>query len=386
MLYRRTISARPAAGCGLSGSRGPPGRGRLVTRYQVALSGRVAGSAVATTRRRTPSGPHPPSLASAARQVSACPSRNVRTTGCQSPGSSGHLQASADRQLGAEPRVGLPLGEVPRRGVRHRVHRIVHALVGPQRGDGDHPVVGLAVPAQPLPAHVRRLGPVLAVPAVIDHQHPRLVRRGRRVRPQQLQPPGVDLPRIPPRLRQEELQPLHRRMLRPGHRLSAGQRGQRLVPVPRRQQPGQVLPEPPPLRHTAKKIIEPGRIPLQRTRSRRTRHRLRHRSSPAPKLTGKLRRPYPPAALTQQTTVSAVTINVTGSTPSTFPSTTLRTHVLTHSAQPRITGKFLYKPMPQAPDAKPRASSGCSTRSLTVPNHQDRNALWKNLGAAERPT
>src|SRR6266700_4144812 len=43
MPYRRTISARPAAGCGLPASRGPPGRGRLVTRYQVALPGRVAG-------------------------------------------------------------------------------------------------------------------------------------------------------------------------------------------------------------------------------------------------------------------------------------------------------------------------------------------------------
>jgi hypothetical protein len=37
---------------GFGRPRGPPGRGRLVTRYQVALSGRVLGSAVATTRRR----------------------------------------------------------------------------------------------------------------------------------------------------------------------------------------------------------------------------------------------------------------------------------------------------------------------------------------------
>ena len=63
----------------------------------MALSGGVPGSAVATTRRRTPSGPHPPKVASAARQVSACPSRNVRTTACQSPGSSGPSQASAPR-------------------------------------------------------------------------------------------------------------------------------------------------------------------------------------------------------------------------------------------------------------------------------------------------
>ena len=159
-------------------------------------------------------------------------------------------QVRADRQLGPERRIALPLREVPGRGVRHRVHRVIQPLVSPHRGDGDHPVVGLAVPAQPLMAHVRGLRAVLAVPAVVDHQHPAAMRRGRRIRQQQLQPPGIDPLRIPPGLRQEELQPLHRRMLRPGHRLGPGQRGQRLVPVPRRQQPGQVLPEPPPLRHT----------------------------------------------------------------------------------------------------------------------------------------
>ena len=43
-------------------------------------------------------------------------------------------------------------------------------------------------------------------------------------REQQLQPPGIDPLRIPPGLRQEELQPLHRRVLRPGHRLGPGKR------------------------------------------------------------------------------------------------------------------------------------------------------------------
>ena len=147
---------------------------------------------------------------------------------------------------------------MPGRGVRHRMHRIIQALISPHRGDGDHPAVGLAVPAQPLPAHMCGLHPVLAVPAVIDHQHPAAVRRGRRVRPQQLQPPGVHRPRLPHRLRQEELQPLHRRKLRPRHRLRPGQRRQRLITLPRRQQPRQVLPEPPPLRHVREKVIETG--------------------------------------------------------------------------------------------------------------------------------
>jgi hypothetical protein len=153
-----------------------------------------------------------------------------------------------DLQLGAEPRIALPFREVPGRGVGHRVHGVIEPLVRPQRGDGDHAAVGLAVPAQPLMTHVRGLRPVLAIPRIIDHQHPAAVRGGRRVTQQQLQPPGIDLPGIPPGLGQEELQPLHRRLLRPGDRLGPGQRGQRLVPPPRRQQPGHVLPEPPPLR------------------------------------------------------------------------------------------------------------------------------------------
>ncbi len=66
--------------------------------------------------------------------------------------------------------------------------------------------VSLAVPAQPLMAHVRGLGPVLAIARIVDHQHPAAMRRGRRVCPQQLQPPGVDPVQIPPRFGQEELQ------------------------------------------------------------------------------------------------------------------------------------------------------------------------------------
>jgi hypothetical protein len=138
----------------------------------------------------------------------------------------------------------LPLAKRLAGGIRDRVHRVVDLLIGPQRGDGDHTVVGLAVPDEPLPAHVRGLGAVLAVPAVIDHQHTAAVRRRRRVRQQQLQPAVIDPVRVPPGLGEEELQPLHRPVLRSRDRLGPGQRGQRLVPVPRRQQLGQVLRNP----------------------------------------------------------------------------------------------------------------------------------------------
>src|SRR6266513_808586 len=104
MLYRRTISARPAAGCGLSSSRGPPGRGRLVTRYQVALAGRAAGSAVATTRRRAPSGPDQPAAEPVLVAVGAV--RHYRAE--HEPRRPGpDRQVRADGQLGAERRIVL---------------------------------------------------------------------------------------------------------------------------------------------------------------------------------------------------------------------------------------------------------------------------------------
>src|SRR5262249_43349491 len=84
----RAAGLTRAAGAGRGG-------GRLGARYQVAFSGRVAGSAVATTRRVVPSGPHQPSAASAAYQVWVCPPRKARVTGCQSPGSPGPCQARA---------------------------------------------------------------------------------------------------------------------------------------------------------------------------------------------------------------------------------------------------------------------------------------------------
>ena len=311
----------------------------------MALSGKVPGSAVATTRRRAPSGPHPPRLASAAHQVSACPSRKVLVTGCQSPGSAGPPQARARapppgvrvrgrgpgpatrpqrhherqpglrqlaaepvlvpvgavrddrpereprrpspdrqvrayRQLGPEPRVVLPLREVPRRGVRHRVHRVVDPLISPHRGHGDHPVVGLAVPAQPPLAYVRGLVPSLRSPlsSITSTPPPCGAVAGS---PQQLQPAGGHRLRIPHRLGQEELQPLYRRQLRPGHRLRPGQRVSVLFRSRGASSPARYSRNPRRCATCVNRSSKPGRVPLQRTRRRRTRHQLGHRSSPA---------------------------------------------------------------------------------------------------------
>jgi hypothetical protein len=63
--------------------------------------------------------------------------------------------------------------------------------------------------------HVCRLRAILTGPAVIDHQHPAAMRRGRRIRQQQLRPSRVDRLRSPPGLGQT----LNYRMLCPGDRL-----------------------------------------------------------------------------------------------------------------------------------------------------------------------
>jgi hypothetical protein len=94
-----------------------PGLGKWVTRYQVALSGKVAGSAVAATRRRAPSGPQAPKVASAAYQVSVWPSRKVRVTACHSPGSSGPARPGPAR---SRPAHGLRPPRCARPGRRPR--------------------------------------------------------------------------------------------------------------------------------------------------------------------------------------------------------------------------------------------------------------------------
>jgi hypothetical protein len=161
------------------------------------------------------------------------------------------------------------LAEVPGRRIRHRMHRVIHPLIGPQRGDGDHAIVGPAIPAQPLPAHVRGPRTVLAVPLSSITSTP---------------PPCgavAGSARSNSSRRPLTRSGSHRDSERKNcSRCTAGWPApvtgsawparQRLVPVPRRQQPHQVLPELPPLRQRMKQMIKPGRITLQRPRRLRT--------------------------------------------------------------------------------------------------------------------
>jgi hypothetical protein len=62
------------------------------------------------------------------------------------------------------------------------MQRIVQALADPQPGDGDYAIIGLAVPPQSLMTHVHGLRAILAVCTLVDRQHSRIMRGGRRVR------------------------------------------------------------------------------------------------------------------------------------------------------------------------------------------------------------
>ncbi|WUU43336.1 CHAT domain-containing protein [Streptomyces sp. NBC_00659] len=84
------------------------------------------------------------------------------------------------------------------------------------------------------------------------------------------------------------------------------QAGDRLVPLPRRQQPGQVLTKTPPLGQAEEEVIEPGRVPLQRLRRGRTRTASSHLHPPSkavdsyhrPTTNPPRRQPTPPPDLT----------------------------------------------------------------------------------------
>ena len=106
--YSRTISVRSAAAREGVGTGVAAGAGRVVTRYHVLGSGTVAGSAVATTARWRWSGPYGPAVTSSAHQTARCPSRQTRSTGCQSPGASGPSQAAARAAVASE--VVIPTG------------------------------------------------------------------------------------------------------------------------------------------------------------------------------------------------------------------------------------------------------------------------------------
>src|SRR3712207_2585112 len=107
-------------------------------------------------------------------------------------------------QLGAEERIVLATLKVVRGGVRFEVHRIVHSLLRPQAAYAHHPVFGLADVGQPLPADVS--GPLspLAVAVLVYYQHAFLLRSGRGLSEQDLQPTLVNLLGVPPRFRRSE--------------------------------------------------------------------------------------------------------------------------------------------------------------------------------------
>ena len=71
------------------------------------------------------------------------------------------------------------------------------ALVSPQAGHRDDPVVDLADRPQVLASHMGGGGAVLAIAGVVQHQHTRIMGGGGRVLPQQLDTALVELFVVP---------------------------------------------------------------------------------------------------------------------------------------------------------------------------------------------
>jgi hypothetical protein len=127
---------------------------------------------------------------------------------------------------------------------------------------------------------------VLAVAAVVDHQHPLAVGAGGRVGHEQLQPPLVDLLVVPGGLRHEERQALQGSMLGAEDRFGAGQGGQGLVAVAWQQQALQVGAQAAALRQRAKQRIELGGVVLQRAGGGWAGQALGHRGTSASSANG----------------------------------------------------------------------------------------------------
>src|SRR5829696_8782046 len=146
-------------------------------------------------------------------------------------------------QLGAELGILLASLEVMRGGVGLEVNGPVDLLVCPQAAYTDHPAVCLADVGQPLPAHMRRMLAPLAVPMLIYDQHTLFGGSRSWGLAHQLQPPRVNLLRVPSRFRKEPLQALCFLSLGTCHGFGISKSGQSLVAFGRQEQTFQVAPE-----------------------------------------------------------------------------------------------------------------------------------------------
>src|SRR4030095_2975758 len=141
----------------------------------------------------------------------------------------------------------------------------------------------LAHRTQVLAGHMGGLAPGLAVAGVVDHQHPLLVGSGGGLVQQQVEPTRVHCIGVPGRLRKEKLQALHRGRLGPDDGLRPNQRGESLIPIPRQEEPLQILAKTAPLGQGLEQLVKMGRVLLQRPRSRRTGDSVCHvHTSPSP--------------------------------------------------------------------------------------------------------
>jgi hypothetical protein len=135
----------------------------------------------------------------------------------------------------------------------------------------------LADRAEVLPGDMRGGRAVLPIAGVVEHEHAAAMGCRGRLALQQRKAPGVERLRAPVGLREEVLQALDLGALRLHHRFRAGQSRERLVAIPRGEQPAQVAPKAAALAERTEEPVKLRRERLERSRCRRTRLTGSHR-------------------------------------------------------------------------------------------------------------
>jgi hypothetical protein len=177
-------------------------------------------------------------------------------------------QRQADLGLGQKSRVLLALGQPFRRFIRLDVERVIEPFIGPETGHRHDPVIDLADRAQILAGDMGGFVPRFAVAGLVNDQGALLMRPGHGIGEQDRQPLLLDGFHAPVRFRKERLQPLDGGGLGWGDRFGAGERGQRLIAVPRQQQSLQVLAEGAPLGQDGEAGVKDSGVRFQGPRSR----------------------------------------------------------------------------------------------------------------------
>lgn len=118
--------------------------------------------------------------------------------------------------------------------------------------------------------------PILTIAGLVEDEHALIMRTRGGIGAEEFEPPLVHGLGLPGRFGQEPLQALRGGSLGAEDRLGADQAGERLVALPRQQQPLQVSAEGAALGDVGEQIVELAGVGFERTGGRRARHAMAH--------------------------------------------------------------------------------------------------------------